>query len=67
MTQFVSQVCFVTKWGTHGSGDGQFNAPIDVAVGSSGVYVVDIWNNRIQVFFWKPSIGGTLGDGINTQ
>jgi len=42
---------FVTKWGSQGSGDGQFNWPEGVAVDSSGyVYVADEWNNRIQKF-----------------
>lgn len=62
-TQISFQVCLITKWGEHGSADGQFNAPIDVAVSSSHVYVVDIWNNRIQEFFWKTPVGGTGGAG----
>jgi len=42
---------FVTAWGGHGSVDGQFNAPSDIAVDSSGnVYVADSHNNRIQKF-----------------
>ena len=42
---------FVDKWGTKGSGDGQFDSPRDVAVTSFGsVYVADTENNRIQKF-----------------
>jgi hypothetical protein len=42
---------FETKWGSAGSGDGQFNDPHGLAVGSSGsVYVVDTLNHRIQKF-----------------
>jgi len=43
---------FVTKWGSQGSGDGQFNNPHGVAVDSSGnVYVIETHpNDRIQKF-----------------
>src|SRR5437870_8169714 len=52
----VTDVCpacgtFVTKWGSFGSGDGQFNQPRGVAVdGSGNVFVDDTGNNRIQKF-----------------
>jgi len=42
---------FIDKWGSYGSGDGQFNAPRGVAVdGSGSVYVADSSNHRIQKF-----------------
>jgi PKD repeat protein len=42
---------FITKWGTYGSGNGQFKNPDGVAVDSSGnVYVADNYNCRIQKF-----------------
>jgi hypothetical protein len=42
---------FVTKWGSVGSGNGQFDYPWGVAVdGSGNVYVADLWNHRIQKF-----------------
>ncbi|GAB6283872.1 MAG: hypothetical protein STSR0009_00710 [Methanoregula sp.] len=42
---------FVTKWGSSGTGDGQFDASYGVAVGSSGnVFVTDELNKRIQKF-----------------
>jgi DNA-binding beta-propeller fold protein YncE len=42
---------FVRKWGTKGTGDGQFNLVHDVAVDTQGrVYVADRLNERIQVF-----------------
>lgn len=40
---------FVTKWGSYGSGDGQFYYPEGIAVDSSlNVYVADVLNYRIQ-------------------
>jgi len=50
--QIVFGVCFITKWGSWGSGNGQFKAPIGVAVDSSTheVYVADAGNERIQKF-----------------
>jgi len=43
---------FLTKWGTQGSGDGQFEAISSVGVDGSGhVFVADTYNNRrIQKF-----------------
>jgi DNA-binding beta-propeller fold protein YncE len=44
---------FITKFGSSGSGDGQFTDPEHLAVDSDGnVYVTDRKNNNIQVF--KP-------------
>ena len=42
---------YLTSWGSHGSGDGQFNAVHGVAVDrNQHVYVADRLNKRIQVF-----------------
>jgi streptogramin lyase len=44
---------FITKWGSYGTGDGQFIDPEHLAIDSNGyVYVSDRGNNDIQVF--KP-------------
>jgi len=48
--KFTNISTFITKWGSKGTGDGQFDLPSDVAVNSGNVYVVDSRNNRIQVF-----------------
>ena len=42
---------FITKWGSYGSGDGQFVDPEHLTVDLEGnVYVSDRHNNNIQVF-----------------
>jgi NHL repeat-containing protein len=44
-------VCFITRWGSVGAADGQFNYPMSVDVDSTGnVFVADSQNDRIQVF-----------------
>jgi DNA-binding beta-propeller fold protein YncE len=49
--KFRSTGAFITKWGSEGEGDGQFQCLIGIVVDSSGnVYVTDIENHRIQVF-----------------
>ncbi len=54
---------FFTKWrGSYGSYPGQFKEPNDVSLDSSRlVYVVDTWNHRIQVFYWKTDVRETGG------
>jgi PKD repeat protein len=52
------------KWGSGGSGDGQFSDPSGVAVDSSGnVYVSDSGNNRIQKFSSNGSFLDKWGSG----
>ena len=42
---------FVAKWGSPGTGDGQFNLPLGVALDPAGnLYVADYGNHRIQKF-----------------
>ncbi|MGI0093905.1 MAG: HYR domain-containing protein, partial [Nitrosotalea sp.] len=41
---------FLFTFGTKGSGDGQFNAPVGVAISSDSIYVIDNARNDIQKF-----------------
>jgi len=50
---------YLTEFGSGGFDPGQFDEPVDVAVGSDGVaYVTDTWNQRIQSFI--PTEGTEL-------
>jgi DNA-binding beta-propeller fold protein YncE len=49
--RFSATGSFLGKWGSQGSGDGQFDRPYGVAVAADGaVYVADTYNSRIQRF-----------------
>jgi DNA-binding beta-propeller fold protein YncE len=49
--KFDNYGTFLTKWGSTGSGDGQFNGPHGIAVGpAQNVFVADNFNNRIEKF-----------------
>jgi len=41
---------FVTKWGSYGANDGEFDHPMGLAVDGSDVYVVDHYSHRVQKF-----------------
>ncbi len=42
---------FYGSFGSGGSGDGQFDAPEDIAINGTGhIFVVDSFNNRVQIF-----------------
>src|SRR4029453_4450894 len=56
--EFDSLGNYVTAWGNHGTGNGQFLSPQGIAVDSLGnVYVADYGNDRIQEF---TSSGGWI-------
>jgi DNA-binding beta-propeller fold protein YncE len=53
---------FVTQWGSSGTGAGQFQAPVDVAVdGSGNAYVVDAVLNNVQKFDPNGRLLATFG------
>uniref|UniRef100_A0A8C8LYF9 RING-type E3 ubiquitin transferase n=1 Tax=Oncorhynchus tshawytscha TaxID=74940 RepID=A0A8C8LYF9_ONCTS len=55
---------FLFKFGSHGEGNGQFNAPTGVAVDTNGNVIVADWgNSRIQVF----DSAGSFLSYINTS
>src|SRR4029077_10031978 len=61
--EFSSAGALITKFGSSGSGAGQFTGPTGVAVSSAGgVYVVDYGSNRVEEWT-HPSWLPTLADG----
>ena len=48
---FSGSGTYITKWGSSGTGDGQFNEPYGMAFDSVGdLYVLDTGNNRVEKF-----------------
>lgn len=47
---FDSSGNFISKFGTSGSSDGQFNLPRGITADDSKIYVADTNNNRVQIF-----------------
>ncbi len=53
---------FLGKFGTLGSGDGQFNGPNGLAFSPSGnLYITDFFNNRVEVFNPSGTFLGKFG------
>ena len=51
ISKFDSSGTFMMKWGTAGSGPGEFDRPLDLAIDANNlVYVCDDVNDRVQVF-----------------
>ncbi|WP_250987966.1 PKD domain-containing protein [Methanoculleus oceani] len=58
----AEEYVFVTKWGSEGSGEGEFRNPNDVAVDAAGnIYVADYSNHRIQLFDSNENFLGQWG------
>jgi sugar lactone lactonase YvrE len=58
--KFSSSGVFITKWGSYGSGSGQFDGPQGMAFDPTGkIYVADTGNARIQVFTPSSTSGNT--------
>lgn len=70
--RFDADGSFEAGWGTaEGSALGEFDEPVDIAVGPSGrVYVLDAGNHRVQSFDadgGNPAAWGTVGNGGEGQ
>jgi sugar lactone lactonase YvrE len=62
--KFSSSGAFLTKWGSRGSGNGQFSVPSGIATDPAGdVYVADSGNARIQKFDFDGSFISKWGSG----
>jgi len=48
--KFQADGTFVLSFGEHGTGDGQFQRPSGIAWAADKIYVVDAFNERIQLF-----------------
>ncbi len=63
--KFSAHGRFITKWGTEGTGPGQFGVPADVAVDNNGnVIVVDSVNQRVLLFTSAGVFVREWGQGI---
>ena len=66
--KFDSNGIPVTVWGSYGTGDGQFDNPNSIDVDSSGkVYVMDVGNNRVQVFAQDINQPPSITNGANDK
>jgi tripartite motif-containing protein 71 len=58
MQKFTGGATFLTKWGSFGTGEGEFNLPYAVrARGNGFIYVSDSSNHRVQKFGVTASTG----------
>ncbi|MFZ4664047.1 MAG: cohesin domain-containing protein, partial [Caldilineaceae bacterium] len=60
--KFDSNGNFLTKWGSYGTGNGQFDKPTDLAFDSAGnLYVTEDRNHRVQKFDSNGAFLATWG------
>jgi RHS repeat-associated protein len=65
-TEPLSEPVYVRKFGSSGSGGGQFSTPVGMAVDSSGnIWVADSANNRLQKFSSSGTFIETIGWGVS--
>ena len=58
-----ASIGFVTKWGTEGLGDGQFEVPTGITVDASGNVYVCEGNQRVQIFNNNGVFQSKFGSG----
>ena len=58
---------FISKWGGHGTAEGRFSFPYDIAVDAAhgGVYVIDNDNDRVQKFDTSGKFVSAWGWGVD--
>ena len=60
--KFDKDYNFIKRFGSSGSGDGQFNGVLEMAVGPNNrLYVVDYSNHRVQIFDLEGNFVGKFG------
>ncbi|MFY3739840.1 MAG: sugar lactone lactonase YvrE [Candidatus Nitrosomirales archaeon] len=68
LVQAQEEAMFITKWGSYGSGNGEFASSKGITIDSSdNVFVVDQGNNRIQKFDKNGNFITTLGSYCNVE
>jgi tripartite motif-containing protein 71 len=66
ISKFTPDGKFITKWGSEGTGDGQFTRIEDMAIDSSGnLYVAELGNSRISKFTPDGKFITKWGSGNN--
>jgi YD repeat-containing protein len=56
---------YLQKFGSEGSGGGQFQSPDAIALSGGNLYVTDVGNNRVQEFSTAGAFIKTIGWGVS--